>query len=157
MIRKWMDGWWNDFRAHERITQEKMHINQIIRLPFLNSFEANFVKSLSSGSANHSQMGIRENKLSCIIWGEVFELRIKWCSCLPLSVRRPRWRRSCPRKRGRRKRCSLPRMTSTSCWPGWSWLTAEGEISHTTTLSWHVLLQVLPCVFTCQMGSTYIH
>lgn len=46
---------------------------------------------------------------------------------LTVSVRRPRWRRSCPKRRGGRRRC-LVRMTSTSCWLEWSWLTAEGEV-----------------------------
>lgn len=58
--------------------------------------------------------------------------------CLLFSVRSPRWRRSCWRKRGGRRRCSPLKMTSTSCWPESSWLTAEGEVTHTITIRMYV-------------------
>lgn len=50
-----------------------------------------------------------------------------------LFIRRPKWRRSCRRRRGGRRRCSPRRMMNTSCWPGSSWPTGEGEVTHTHT------------------------
>lgn len=69
---------------------------------------------------------------TCARWAAA--LSNQMLSCLLVSVRRPKRRRSCPRKRGGRRRCSPPKTTSTSCWLEWNWLTAGGEVARTRLL-----------------------
>lgn len=159
----WMNGWSRSKREYDSFIWsqwspwkhfQKMHIHPFHASSIPRRLLLTICVRLSSG--NHSPDGLTIN-----LSKQASEIRRKsqqmggkrqkqsMPSRLPFSVRRPRWRRWCPRKTGRKRRCSPPMMTSISCWPGCSWLPAEGEVTPTITVSPHTY--EMPCahnVFT---------
>lgn len=96
--------------------KKRLHVHQCEHAAPLNSCKANFVKSSSSGCINHSQTGIQRYQANMQQMSEIESDRhFKNTLVLLVSLRRPKWRRSCPRKTGGRRRCSHLKMTSVSC------------------------------------------